>query len=236
MFFIIFRETLESSLIVGILLGFLKTTLAIQAPLEHKRLVRQVWFGTALGFLFCLIIGAGIIGAFYSLRKQNLWSKSEDLYEGIFSLIAAIVIAIMGAVILRINKVQEEWRKKLANLDNQKGFIGYSKRYAMFLLPFITILREGVEAVIFVGGVGLNEPASAFPIPVICGLLAGGSIGFIVYRGGITSKVKWFLIASTALLYLVAAGLLSKAAWSFDMYQVFHHIFRRVFRDANCDY
>lgn len=218
-FFIIFRETLETSIVVGILLSFIKHTVGSD-PVLYKRLVRQVWAGTIAGLLVCLVVGAGIIGAFYSLQKRNLWSKSEDLYEGTFSLLASIIITLMGAVILRIGKMQDNWRAKVM-ADGEKGIAATSKRYAMFILPLVTVLREGVEAVVFVGGIGLSEPASAFPLPVIAALLAGSTIGWMVYRGGATVGVKWFLIASTVVLYLVAAGLLSKAAWSFDMYEVY---------------
>ena len=179
----------------------------------------QVWAGTLAGLLVCIVVGAGIIGAFYSLQKRNLWSKSEDLYEGIFSLLAAIVITFVGAMILRIGKMQESWRKKLA-AEGEKGFRATSKKYAMFILPLVTVLREGIEAIVFVGGIGVSEPPSAFPLPVISALVAGSLVGYFVYRGGLTVAVKWFLIASTVVLYLVAAGLLSKAAWSFDMYEV----------------
>jgi high-affinity iron transporter len=37
-----------------------------------------------------------------------------------------------------------------------------------------------------------------------------------IHRGGATSKLQIFLIISTCLLYLVAAGLFSKAVWDFQ--------------------
>jgi len=52
-----------------------------------------VWIGTVAGVLLCLIIGGGMIGAFYSLGK-DLWGGTEDLYEGIFGLIASIIITV----------------------------------------------------------------------------------------------------------------------------------------------
>lgn len=128
----------------------------------------------------------------------------------------------MGAAILRISKLQTKWKLKITAAIEAKevgGVSGFSKRYAMFLLPLITVLREGLEAVIFIGGISVAEPASAFPLPTIIGLIAGAMVGYIIYRGGNSVNLQWFLIASTMLLYLVAAGLLSKAAWSFDMYQ-----------------
>ena len=52
----------------------------------------------------------------------------------------------------------------------------------MFLLPFITVLREGLEAVVFIGGVGLSLPATSFPLAVVCGLGAGIFVGYLIYR------------------------------------------------------
>lgn len=127
----------------------------------------------------------------------------------------------MGAAILRLSKLQAKWSTKLtATLASKsKNVGGFTKKYAMALLPFITVLREGLEAVVFVGGVSISSPASAFPLPVITGLIAGGIIGWIIYKGGNTVKVQIFLVASTAVLYLVAAGLFSRAVWDFEMWQ-----------------
>ncbi|KAF8425317.1 plasma membrane iron permease [Tirmania nivea] len=225
-FFIVFRETIETSIIVAVLLALIKQTLwEDQQSATYTKLVRQVWIGTAAGVLLCLIIGGGIIGAFYHLRK-DLWGGTEDLYEGIFGLIAAIIITVIGATILRISKMREKWMAKLSvafdsspQTMNTSRISMWSKKYAMFLLPFITVLREGLECVIFVGGVSFAAPASAFPLPVVTGLVSGSAIGWLIYKGGNTVRLQWFLIASTCVLYLVAAGLLSRAAWSFDMYQ-----------------
>lgn len=98
----------------------------------------------------------------------------------------------------------------------------------MFILPFITTLREGLEAVVFVGGVSLSLPATAFPIPVITGLLAGLLVGYLIYRGGNAMSIQIFLIASTSVLYLIAAGMFSKAVWSLQ----FHAFAQKVGSDV----
>lgn len=38
-------------------------------------------------------------------------------------------------------------------------------------------------------------------------------------RGGITTRLQYFLVASTCLLYLVGAGLFSRAIWYFEAQQ-----------------
>ena len=229
MFFIVFRESLETAIVVAILLAFIKQIVPADDHALRKRLVRQVWLGTLAGLLICLIVGGGLLGAFYNLQKTDLWTKSELLYEGVFCVLAALVLAVMGAAMLRISKLKEKWQRKILEASNNAGAdsgsrVGiWGRKYGMFLLPFITVMREGLEAVIFVGGVGVAAPASSFPLPVIIGLLCGGIIGYIVYVGGNTVRLQYFLIASTCILYLFAAGLISRGAWLFDMYEVRTH-------------
>lgn len=73
----------------------------------------------------------------------------------------------------------------------------------LFILPLVTVLREGLvalffrkeekaktdlafplgmEAVIFVGGVSLGQPATSIPIAAIVGLICGIIIGFFIYE------------------------------------------------------
>jgi F0F1-type ATP synthase assembly protein I len=131
-----------------------------------------------------------MIGAFYGYGKDH-FASTEDLWEGIFSLIASVIITIMGAALLRVTKLQEKWRVKLAQALEAKPLTRgtfknnlklWAEKYAMFLLPFITVLREGLEAVVFIGGVSLSFPATAFPLPVFTGILAGVAIGYLLYR------------------------------------------------------
>ncbi|KAK9464752.1 iron permease FTR1/Fip1/EfeU [Lipomyces arxii] len=227
-FFILFRETLEASIIISVLLAFLKQGIgkSSQDPVVYKKLVRQVWIGSAAGLLICLILGGAFIGAWYGLGR-DVWGSSEDIWEGVFCLIAGIIISAMGLALLRINKMKDKWRVKIAKameksegkLTFGKGWFGrFTRKYAMAILPFITVLREGIEAIVFTGGVSLSSPARAFPLPVICGILCGVLIGYFIYKGGNYMKIQVFLIVSTCFLYLVAAGIMSRAVWYFEMY------------------
>ena len=165
-----------------------------------------------------------MIGAFYGIGTDS-WGTTEYIWEGVFALIASIIIALMGAALLRISKMQAKWRVKLAKAleakDNKNAKLGnrfktWAEKYAMFLLPFITVLREGIEAIVFVGGVSIGVQASSIPLPTVCGLVAGSVVGFLIYKGGNKAPLQFFLIASTCFLYLVAAGLFSRAIWYFE--------------------
>ena len=131
-----------------------------------------------------------MIGAFYGLGTDT-FSSTEDIWEGVLGIIASIIITVMGAALLRVSKLQDKWRVKLAKAlqhehdpnETKKGRVKrWLEKYVMFILPFITVLREGLEAVVYVGGVGLGLPATSFPLAVFCGLLAGVAVGFVIYR------------------------------------------------------
>lgn len=159
--------------------------------MHHFSPKSQVWLGTGLGFLICLIIGGSIIGVFYTVGT-NKWDATELDYEGAFCLIASVIITVVGFALLRIGKMQEKWRVKLAAameapINTGKFSMGsrvkrFFEKYAMFVLPFITVLREGIEAIVFVAGVSFSAPATAVPLPVVVGLAVGGLVGWILYK------------------------------------------------------
>lgn len=224
-FFIVFRECLETVVIISVLLAFLKQTLdgPNRDVKTYKTLVRQVWLGTGMGLFICLVVAGGLIGAFYNINSQS-WGKSEYYYEGAFALFASIIITIVGAALLRVGKMQEKWRVKLAKAleapvkTNRKGcFKQLAEKYVMLVLPFITILREGIEAIVFIAGVTFSTPATSVPLPVVVGLIAGGVVGYLLYKGGSTTRLQLFLVLSTCLLYLVAAGLFSRSIGYFEI-------------------
>ena len=97
--------------------------------------------------------------------------------------------------------MREKWRVKLAKAleeksstagegegegGRRKGVWDKVKRgmekYAMFVLPFVTVLREGIEAIVFIAGVSFSAPATAVPLAVVVGLLVGIIAGYIIYK------------------------------------------------------
>lgn len=54
-------------------------------------------------------------------------------------------------------------------------------KWALVVLPLITVLREGMEAVVFVGGVSLGQPATSIPLAAIVGIICGLVVGYIIY-------------------------------------------------------
>lgn len=188
-FFICLRESLETSIIVSVLLTFLKQTLTSEqeAPI-YRKLVRQVWLGTLSGVAICTVLGGAVITLFH-VFESDVFSQYEYIWEGVFGLIACWIITIMGAALLRISKMRDKWRVKIAaaleandDASGSKGLQVRAEKYAMFLLPLVTVLREGFEGVVFIIGAGLGLPASSFPLAVLGGFGVGASVGCLLYR------------------------------------------------------
>ncbi|KAF8588812.1 Ftr1 protein [Ramaria rubella] len=281
-FFIVFRETLEASIIVSVLLGLVEQIVRrpnsnpaispnyvhsphngndnenVQPELprtphsdieekEHekdkegatpdsgsaevvepedegertRRLVKklrwQIFLGAILGFFIALSVGAAFIAVWFT-QAADLWAKSEDLWEGVFSLIAAIIIFVMGITMLKMDRAKAKWKVKL-----QRAFEGkhvdnrtLTGKWVLFILPFITVLREGMEAVVFVGGVSLGQPATAIPIAAIVGIICGLVVGYLIYAFSSRTSLSIFLIVMTNLLLLIGSGLFSKAIGFFQ--------------------
>ncbi|CAK9435437.1 uncharacterized protein LODBEIA_P01640 [Lodderomyces beijingensis] len=273
-FLIVLRETLESAIIISVLLSFVHQTFypshaattsrnsaddpasaayhAItvdsskdtESDVEDAKLYKflnlQIWIGGLLGLFVCLLVGSFILAVFYIIGS-DLWAVSEKYWEGTFSIIASLIISVMGVEILRVSKMQQKWKAKLARLVQSSSFYPgssnssttrtgttwidrirlWTEKYNLLILPFVTTLREGLEAIVFVGGIGINENTSVWAIvnSALLAIMVGSVIGFILYRSGNSLSLQWFLIVSTCFLYLVAAGLFSKGVWNFELQQ-----------------
>lgn len=196
--------------------------------LSTKRILRKmriyIFAGAFLGLFIALAIGAAFIAVWFT-QASNLWAKSEELWEGIFELIASIIIFIMGVSMLKMDRAKAKWRVKL-----QRAFAGKTEdrgaktgKYVLFILPLITVLREGMEAVIFVGGVSLGQPATSIPIAAIVGLICGLICGYLIYAFASRTTLTVFMVAMTNFLILIGAGLFSRAIWSFQE-NAFNHL------------
>ncbi|ORY39647.1 iron permease FTR1 [Rhizoclosmatium globosum] len=87
----------------------------------------------------------------------------------------------------------------------------------LFWLPFLTVIREGLEGMVFLGGSALSEPAGNIPLAVLAGLLAGALIGYIVYKAGNSMKLHTFFVSASIFLLYIAAGLISKSVGEFEI-------------------
>lgn len=219
-FFILFRETLEASIILSVMLTLINKI--VDDPSTLTRLKRQVWLGVTIGVALCMVTAAVFLSLYYTVAKKA-WENSEPLWEGILGLIAVVLITIMAFSMIRVDTWRSKWEKKLTKvtveaLNKQEEVETKTSKYALFLIPFTVVIREGVEAVIFLGGIGLEGSAAAYPIPAVIGALCGVLVGYLLYKGGNRVAFKYFLGAATVLLLVIAAGLFTGSVHELEEY------------------
>lgn len=208
-YFILLRETLEVTVILAVLLGFIDRLVPDKDAETKKTFKRQIWIGACAGLSVSIVIGSAFIAVFYTVAK-NLWKENSSAWEGSFALIASVVITMMALGMTRVQQWRRKWEKKLEQatesyLDKHKT----GNKWALILLPFTVVCREAVETFVFIGGIGFNKPASGLPIPVILGLLTGFFIGWVLYKGAHKISINIFFTATTVFLLFIAAGLFS---------------------------
>ncbi|KAJ2932236.1 hypothetical protein H1R20_g4844, partial [Candolleomyces eurysporus] len=191
------------------------------AEAKRRLLIRklriQIFAGAASGLLLALGIGAAFIAIWFT-KANDLWEKAEELWEGIFNLIAGVLIFVIALSMLKMDKAKKKWRSKIRRSLEGRSIDPDVKtgQWALFILPFITVLREGLEAVVFVGGVSLGQPAKSIPIAAIVGIICGLVIGFLIYGFASRAALTIFLVIMTNLLLLIGAGLFSRATGNFE--------------------
>lgn len=95
--------------------------------------------------------------------------------------------------------------------------VNFSEKYAFFILPFITSLREGLEAVVFIGGVGIDQPLTSIPLSMLTAASVSGIFGFFFFKYSESLSLKICLVLTTCFLYMIAAGLFSKGVWQLEL-------------------
>lgn len=136
----------------------------------------------------------------------------------------------MGLAFLRLPHARMKWRYKL--LSAVEGAAGVEDKqshhrrrkiraraargWILFGLPFITVLREGLEGVVFLGGIGLTgSPLSIFT-GAVAGFVIGGVLAVTLFAQTETMTLQRFTMFSTVILFMMGAGLASRSAYSLE--------------------
>ncbi|MHB9152454.1 MAG: FTR1 family iron permease [Spirochaetales bacterium] len=188
---ITFRETLEAVLVVGVIVAFLEKT-------GLGKLRSAVWGGALAGMLMSIIAAllfVKILGGFEG--------KAEQLFEAVVMLAGA---GLLTSLILWLNKGDA----KAAAEAKAATFAGLGGWWGIALLVFVSVLREGIETVLFIGS-ALKNPGAASLAGATAGIMLALILGFAFFRSGALMPLKGFFAVTNFLFILFAAGLAGRA-------------------------
>lgn len=190
---IVFRESLEAALFVGIVAA---ATRGVQG--------RGRWLGGG--------VAAGAIGALVlALLAGRIASWADGVGQDLVN------VAILGAAFLMLawHGIWGAQHGREAAADAQRlGCAVREQGRAPLVLSAVcalAVLREGAETVLFVMGVASDDAASPWP-GILLGLAAGLGVGALLYFGLSRIPVRRVMAVTQALILLVTASVASQLA------------------------
>lgn len=194
-FFIVWRESVEGILVVGILYAWLK------ANADGAHGMRYLWGGVAAGLGLAGLLALAMMGVYSSLDGDVL-----DYFQLGMMLVAAALITQMVFWMRKHGRgMKKELESGLERAADTANWMGIA------VIAMLAVAREGAETVIFLYGTGMSQHGMGF-----VQFLAAGFAGFafalltfwLLVKGGRYLSWKTFFRISETLLLLLAAGLL----------------------------
>ncbi len=193
---IVFRESLEASLIISIMAA---ATLGI--PMRGK----WIFGGVLAGFA-----GAAVVA--YSM--EFISNMASGLGQEVFN--ASILALAVGMLAWHNIWMSVHGREMAAHAKNAANAVkdGSRERSVIFMVIALAVLREGSETVLFLYGLATSSDDGLRTTLTggATGLLAGGLVGGLLYAGLLRIPLKWFFSITGVLVLLLAANMGSQMA------------------------
>ncbi|HEY4071705.1 MAG TPA: FTR1 family protein [Herbaspirillum sp.] len=194
--FIVWRESVEALLVVGILYTWLKNGgQAARSGLPY------LWSGVAFGILLAVGLGAALVGF-----SEFLSGNAQTYFQIAMVLIAAVLIVQM------VFWMRKHGRTLKSDLETSlENNVATGRWWGVFLLTALAIAREGSETAVFLYGIGLSqqgESSGALMLAAVLGLALAFLTFYVLQLGGKIFSWRRFFHVTEILLLFLAAGLL----------------------------
>jgi len=186
------REGLEATLILGIILAYLKKS-------GNRDAFRSVWLGTGFAIAVSVIVGSIIFFA-----ASELEGRGEEIFEGVASLTAAGLLSWMIFWMHRQSaNIRGHLHEQIQTALSSRSSLG------LIMLSFVAVVREGIETALFLFAAATAEGSPGlYAFGGILGLGIALAIGIGIYRGASRLNLRSFFTVTSLLLILFGAGLL----------------------------
>jgi high-affinity iron transporter len=193
--FIIWRESAEAMLVVGILYAWLR-----QRP-DAKVGMRYRWGGVALGAGLALALALVMLGIASTLSGDGL----EYFQLGMMVVAAGLIVQ----MVVWMRRHGRTLRKDLEGEMAREA--GAARWWGMLIVVALAVGRESAETVVFLYGIGLQQDGVNFPLVLAIGLALAFATFWLLQQGGRVLSWRHFFRVSEALLLLLAGALVVSA-------------------------
>lgn len=195
---ITFREGVEASLIVGILLGYLKKT-------GQTQYAKYAWAGVISAVLVSIAVATTILAVGAELEGQ-----AEQLFEGTMLFIA---VALVTGMIFWMRYQSRTLKSSLEHEMN--AAVQNGSPWALFATTFFAVVREGIETALFISAVAFTTKSVDTLVGSVAGLSIASLVGYLIYVSSVRLNLRTFFNVTSILLLVIAAGLFGRAIHEF---------------------
>jgi high-affinity iron transporter len=193
---IVFRETLEAALFVGIVAA---------ATRSVANRTRWLALGAALGVLGSLLMAV-------AMEQISNWANGlgQDLVSVVILGIALLMLAWHTIWVSAHAREMTEDARRLGTDATQ----GAGTLWAVALAVAMTVLREGAETVLFVAGLVSASPQGmgSLMMGAMLGFMLGVAAGWLIYSGLGQVQPRRLFAITNVLILLLAGNLASQLA------------------------
>jgi high-affinity iron transporter len=194
--FIVWRESVEAMLVVGILYTWLRST-----P-EGKRGLNYLWGGVVAGLALAVALALVLLGV-----SSWLSDEGQEWFQAIMSLAACALVVQM------VVWMKKHGRTLKGELEGgARASVASDNWWGLFVLVAIAVAREGSETVVFLyGTVSAGDGGSGMLMLALAGV-AGFLVALLTFwllqLGGKLITWRRFFRVTEILLLLLAGSLL----------------------------
>jgi high-affinity iron transporter len=193
---IVFRETLEAALIIGII-----------AAATHGLPSRNGWL---LGGIGAGIIGSLIVASLTGWIAELAQGSGQELFNAGILGIATIMLAWHNIWMARHGVQLAAGARRLG----RDVVTGTREMSALGVVIALAILREGSETALFLYGLLTGSEESLITVlgGGALGLVSGAAIGYGLYAGFLRIPARLFFAVTSGLILMLAAAMASQMA------------------------
>jgi len=192
---ITFREVLEASLIIGIVMASCRGV-----PARGRWVLLGVLTGLA---------GASIVAGFAGTIASSLEGVGQEVFN---AAILGLAVVMLGFHNIWMASHSREHAKEAATLGRSVQE-GGEPPYALAIVIGVAVLREGSETVLFLYGIAAGAGGAGLPMlsGAALGLALGAGIGTGLYFGLLRIPMRHLFAVTNGMILLLAAGLASQS-------------------------
>lgn len=194
-FFVMLREGFEAALIVAILYAYLRKT-------SRQDLIPAMWQG--VGAAAALSVGAGVV---IHLSIEGLEGEAR---LRAFAAISVFAVAVLTWMIFWMRKHARAIKGELQEVLDEAMSTTGRVRWAVVAAAFFAVLREGLEAALFMIATATTEDGAQVLIGAVIGLAVACVLGWAVVLGGKRMPMRQFFQVTGVALILFAGGLIAR--------------------------